>query len=116
MIDYNKSRKEQQVDKLQEDFIVWAESQAAKLEIGEEGMFRHRDFTTCRNPFRPSRDKLAGLSSRLRTFGQAGPAADADLPTHPDRPQPMNHSDWTATKFIIFVKAPNSSIKTLECL
>ena len=33
MIDYNKSRKEQQVDKLQEDFIVWAESRAAKLEI-----------------------------------------------------------------------------------
>ena len=33
MIDYNKSRKEQQVDKLQEDFIVWAESRAAELEI-----------------------------------------------------------------------------------
>ena len=33
MIPYNKSRKEQQVDKLQEDFIVWAESRAAKLEI-----------------------------------------------------------------------------------
>jgi hypothetical protein len=33
MISYNKSRKDQQVDKLQEDFIVWAESQAAKLEI-----------------------------------------------------------------------------------
>ena len=33
MIDYNKSRKEQQVDKLQEDFIVWAESQAEKYEI-----------------------------------------------------------------------------------
>jgi len=33
MINYNKSRKEQQVDKLQEDFIVWAESRAAKLEI-----------------------------------------------------------------------------------
>ena len=33
MINYNKSRKDQQVDKLQEDFIVWAESQAAKLEI-----------------------------------------------------------------------------------
>lgn len=33
MIDYNKERQEQQVDKLQEDFIVWAESQAEKLEI-----------------------------------------------------------------------------------
>ena len=33
MLDYNKSRKEQQVDKLQEDFIVWAESRAAELEI-----------------------------------------------------------------------------------
>jgi hypothetical protein len=33
MINYNKSRKEQQVDKLQEDFIVWAESRAAELEI-----------------------------------------------------------------------------------
>ena len=33
MIDYNKSRKDQQVDKLQEDFIVWAESRAAELEI-----------------------------------------------------------------------------------
>ena len=33
MTDYSKERQEQQVDKLQEDFIVWAESQAAKLEI-----------------------------------------------------------------------------------
>jgi len=33
MINYNKSRKDQQVDKLQEDFIVWAESRAAELEI-----------------------------------------------------------------------------------
>jgi len=33
MISYNKSRKDQQVDKLQEDFIVWAESRAAELEI-----------------------------------------------------------------------------------
>lgn len=33
MIDYSKERQEQQVDKLQEDFIDWAESQAEKLEI-----------------------------------------------------------------------------------
>ena len=33
MIDYNKERQEQQVDKLQEDFIIWAESQAAELNI-----------------------------------------------------------------------------------
>ena len=33
MIDYNKERQEQQVDKLQEDFIVWVESQAEKYEV-----------------------------------------------------------------------------------
>lgn len=33
MIPYNKSRKEQQVDKEVEDFFAWVESQAAKLEI-----------------------------------------------------------------------------------
>ena len=33
MIDYSNERQEQQVDKLHEDFIVWAESRAAELEI-----------------------------------------------------------------------------------
>ena len=33
MIDYSKERQEQQVDKIQEDFIIWAESQAAELNI-----------------------------------------------------------------------------------
>ncbi len=33
MISYNKSRKDQQVDKEVEDFFAWAESRAAELEI-----------------------------------------------------------------------------------
>ena len=33
MIDYSNERQEQQLDKLQEYFIVWAESQAEKYEV-----------------------------------------------------------------------------------
>ena len=33
MIEYNKEQNDLQVNKLHEDFIAWAESEAAKLEI-----------------------------------------------------------------------------------
>ena len=33
MISYNKSRKDQQVDKEVDDFFAWVESQAAKYEV-----------------------------------------------------------------------------------
>jgi hypothetical protein len=33
MISYNKSRKDQQIDKEVDDFFAWVESQAAKYEV-----------------------------------------------------------------------------------
>lgn len=46
MISYNKSRKEQQVDKEVEDFFVWVESEAAKYEVTCEEIINRYNVKT----------------------------------------------------------------------